>query len=98
MGVSFLTKSDVCSLFTPPEPPKTVPVKTMTNVDPLEHTDGSRTVFTLPDDYIPGTLMVFINGVYESRSRELPTRYVEIEDPPLTNNDILKFLYMVIVE
>lgn len=64
------------------------------NVSPTESPNGSRTVFTVPETYIAGTLTVFLNGLHETYVSETTTTTFTFEDAPHTG-DIITLNYAV---
>lgn len=64
------------------------------NVSPTESPNGSRTVFTVPEEYISGTLTVFLNGLHETYVSETTTTTFTFEDAPHTG-DLITLNYAV---
>ena len=64
------------------------------NVSPTESPDGSRTVFTVPETYISGTLAVFLNGLHETYVSETTSTTFTFEDAPLAG-DVITLSYAV---
>jgi hypothetical protein len=58
------------------------------NISPSESPDGSRTVFTVPETYISGTLAVFLNGLHETHVSETTSTTFTFEDAPHTGDTI----------
>lgn len=61
---------------------------------PLETPDGIRTQFTLPNEYAPGSLMIFLNGINERFISESITNVFTFQDAPL-NSDAIFATYAV---
>jgi Tol biopolymer transport system component len=64
------------------------------NVSPSESPDGTRTVFTVPETYISGTLAVFLNGLHETYVSETTSTTFTFEDAPHTG-DVITLNYAV---
>jgi hypothetical protein len=64
------------------------------NISPIEQPDGIRTIFTTPDVYIPGSLMIYINGLYEFKAIPLGNHQFMIDNPPLSSTDEIRLVYI----
>ena len=64
------------------------------NISPDESPDGTRTVFTVPETYLSGTLAVFLNGLHETYVSETTSTTFTFEDAPHTS-DVITLSYAI---
>ncbi len=55
---------------------------------PTPTPDGTVTTFTTPDLYVPGSLMVFLNGILERHITELSVSTFSFSTPPVFGDEI----------
>lgn len=60
-----------------------------TYIDPVQLPNGSRTVFTVPADYVVGSLAVYLNGLQEHYITQLTSTTFSFETAPFST-DIIK--------
>jgi hypothetical protein len=63
-------------------------------IAPLEQPNGERIVFTTPEEYISGTLQVFINGVLEENITEVNASKFKIDPPPVMADESIRVSYI----
>lgn len=56
---------------------------------PVESPNGVRTTFTVPDNYVAGTLLVILNGLIEVFISELTANTFSFDTPPIGSDTIL---------
>lgn len=61
---------------------------------PLEAANSLRTIFTTPDNFTSGSLVVYLNGLVESYVSELEGNQFVFEEAPLTG-DTIRVVYTV---
>ena len=64
------------------------------NVSPDESPDGELTVFTVPESYIAGSLIVFLNGLAEANFTETTSETFTFDTAPEVG-DIIKLAYSI---
>jgi hypothetical protein len=60
----------------------------VSNVEPLEDPDGSRTVFTVPEAHYGDTLSVYLNGLQELHIMNKNGSTFEFDTPPSPGDEI----------
>ncbi len=65
------------------------------DIAPSETPDGSRVEFTVPDEYLTGSIQVFLNGQAETYFSETSSTTITFDTAPLTG-DVIRFSYAII--
>lgn len=63
-------------------------------INPQEAPDGTRTIFTVPESFIPASLQAFLNGLQEQFITELSATQFEFSTPP-ASLDTIKLVYNI---
>lgn len=93
MAYTFNPFTNKLDFFTPGDTSVAV-ANVRANVLPSESPDGTRTTFTVPEEYISGTLAVFLNGLHETHVSETTSTTFTFEDAPHTG-DTITLIYAV---
>lgn len=56
---------------------------------PTESPDSLRTTFTVPAAYVPGGLVVFLNGLRESHFTEATSTTFTMSEAPLAGDELM---------